>query len=322
MPLNCEGMPIEGIDRIKITLNPILNNKMEDQLRKHIGIHIHPKNHYKIEHSHYFGDWYFLTIQCQMIDLTKDIRMSIARGIHYLILNNILQIPHVSELFIVNHLDLFVHNIKEIEFYFDFTSGAVNVVNKDLFIDVNGTLYSADYVNRVNKPVRKSIMKYYNHAESLKARNHTNHDLIDANPYKWRIEYSLTKQNCPYRSIENLRGDYETLMHKRFIPLLAVYYRRFFGGNVIVDATGHPYFSAIYQKSQNTTMRYFDGSLKKDRRAKPFEIGIVELDSYRNALQTPFDTRIISENKEDERMYLNSFWASIYGAPCTKETWL
>ncbi|GHV72655.1 hypothetical protein AGMMS49928_29930 [Spirochaetia bacterium] len=80
MLLNAEGLPIEGIDKITVTLNPSISFFIKTEKP-----YTDYKHDIRLDQVFYYGSWSFLTIQGQKIDPTIDIRFSIAKAIYELI---------------------------------------------------------------------------------------------------------------------------------------------------------------------------------------------------------------------------------------------
>jgi hypothetical protein len=258
MLLNAEGLPIEGIDKITVTLNPSASYFIETEKP------YTDKTHYiRLDQVFYYGTWPFLTIQCQKIDPTMDIRFSIAKAIHELIEKKILVFPMDLPLgFIDMNLHYFVSNIKEIEFYFDFRSSNIQILQPELLNRDNTSFYSKDYRSYPNRSTRKSFLEIYDHAESLKADRHIPWKNIDENLYKLRIEFNLTKYNNRNMTLDDLSGNYDKVI-SRYTPYLAVLYSRYFYGNVIVTDFEHPHFNKMYQLASKGLKRYTGNELEK-----------------------------------------------------------
>jgi len=264
MLVNAEGLPIEGIDRIEITLNPELNYFIIPQNK-----YIDPKHYLHLRRTNKYGIWWFLDIQAQFINnYLYDIRAAIAKSIYILIEKRFLDFPYsIDYQFIYTFLDYFVYVVREIEFYFDFEPKMINVINNEELIKYKDTLYSVDRRLYKNKPARKSILEDYNHNDKLKSFNQIQHKDIFSNKYSQRIEFRLTKYNCPYRTLENLMGSQHNII-TRYIPYLAILYHNFFLRSIFINPIDHPYFSNILLLSQREIKRY-RGPLGKKETHKP-----------------------------------------------------
>jgi hypothetical protein len=252
MLVNAEGLPIEGIDKIEITLNPELFFFINRE-----KIFIDAKKHLSLRFAYKYGAWYFLDIQAQIIKQNNyDIRSTIAYSIYKLMETGFIDFPcEVSYIFVYNYLDFFVNEIREIEFYFDFKPEMIQIANPAVLFSCKETLYSNDRRKYENRPARKSFISIYDRTDHLLKVNQLPHNIIKTNKYSRRIEFRLTKYNCPYRTINNLTGtQHDVIM--RHIPYMAILYRRFLANNVIVSPNEHPYFTNIYALAQDGRTRY------------------------------------------------------------------
>lgn len=274
MLVNAEGLPLEGIDKIEITLNPELNFFINPQKRN-----IDPKHYLHLRSTYKYGTWWFLDIQAQFIyGFSFDIRAAIANSIYKLIEKEFIVFPYpVNYQFIYSFLDFFVYEIREIEFYFDIKPEMVKIINYDKLLKCGDTFYSVDRRLYKNKPPRKSILENYDRKEKLLCLNQISHESIITNNYSQRIEFRLTKYNCPYRTLNNLIGSQDNIITK-YTPYLAILYHRFFEHNIIINPKDHPHLTNILFLSNNKLERY-RGVLEKRKIHKPSE---KELIFFRN----------------------------------------
>jgi hypothetical protein len=102
MLVNAERLPLEGIDRIEITLNPELNYYINSKKRN-----IDPKHYLHLRTASKYGIWWFLDIQAQFIfECFYDIRTAIAKSIYKLIEKGFIDFPHpINYEFIYTSLD-------------------------------------------------------------------------------------------------------------------------------------------------------------------------------------------------------------------------
>jgi hypothetical protein len=191
------------------------------------------------------------------------IRYSIAEALFELIEQKVIVLPVLLPLsFIFVHLEFFVYNIKEIEFYFDFQQRTIHIVNPDGLFQYKGTTYSTDYRSNIDRPRRISLLKMYNKAKALKAQRRISWETIANNPYKARLEFRLTMYNSPDRSLANLDGS-ATDVIRRYTPYLAtLYYRQFFG-KVTADTFEHPLFGEILDMAAEGKSRYRGHEIEK-----------------------------------------------------------
>ncbi|GHT63819.1 hypothetical protein FACS1894110_02320 [Spirochaetia bacterium] len=258
MLLNAEGLPIEGIDKITVTLNPLASCFITTERPYTDNMH-----YIRLDQVFYYGKWAFLTIQSQRIDHTLDIRCSIAKAIYELIEKKILVFPiDIPLIFIYMKLDYFVYNIKEIEFYFDFIEGNIHILQPELLNQIGTSYYSSDYRSSKNSHTRKSLLEVYDHAGNLVRLNQTSRKKLKENPYTKRIEFNLTKYNSPNMTLSDLSGNYDEVII-RYTHYLAVLYSRYFYGNVIVNDFEHYHFNKIYQLAAKGRKRYTGNELEK-----------------------------------------------------------
>jgi hypothetical protein len=190
----------------------------------------------------------------------------------------------ITEEFILKHIGLFVIGIKEIEFFFDFHPKNITVNLDDVLtfntsnstfhryfseykrkkqsqkavVICDSTLYSSDYIPYS----RHSTLIYYDRTKSLLRQNQIKHSVINAFPYRNRIEFRLTRKGSQYLAIENINGNYDEIIH-RFIPLLGIQYYKYFYDVIYVNSNEHPYFTAIYEKAKEERKRYTQKDLLK-----------------------------------------------------------
>jgi len=293
MLVNAEGLPIEGIDRIEITLNQELNNFINPQKRN-----VDPKHYLHLRSVYKYGTWWFLDIQAQYIyKYSYDIRAAIANSIYTLFEKGFINFPYpINYQFVYTFLDYFVYEVREIELYFDFEPEMIKVINRDELLKYGNTLYSVDRRLYKNKPPRKSILEDYNRTEKLINYNQISHKDIFLNKYSQRIEFRLAKYNCPYRTLGNLIGSQHDIL-TRYIPYLAILYYRFFKSSIIVNSKDHPYFTNILLLSKNEIVRY-RGSLEKITTHKPSQNEIIFFSNLRNMqlLKSGYNLNIILNN--------------------------
>jgi len=298
MILNAEKLPIEGIDRLEITLNPELNYFINPEKR-----YIDSKNYLKVRPTYKFGTWWFLDIQAQFIfNYYYDIHACIANSILKLINNGFINFPcPINYSFIYCNLDFFVYEIRELEYYFDFEPEMINEININELNEYKGTLYSVDRRTYHNKPARKSMLEDYDHNERLNKVNQVPYQEIISNKYSKRIEFRLTKQNCPYRTLNNLRGtQHDVLM--RYTPYMGILFHRYFSRNILINPKNHPYFSNILFLSKEEKERY-RGPLEK---RLPHKESQSEIDFY----ETMKKMKIIKSGYDVKQMLSYIFQSS------------
>jgi hypothetical protein len=120
----------------------------------------------------------------------------------------------------------------------------------------NETIYSNDYA----KGRHTSILIMYNRAEHLKKMNKTAYKLIDSYPYKTRIEFKLCLNNLGAVMLPDIpSGTHETLISD-LTGFLAIVYKKYFLGNIIVDSPEHIHLSKIIKSANNTLYYTYRGT--------------------------------------------------------------
>jgi hypothetical protein len=243
MLLNAESLPVEGIDRLQLRLNENLHNFIDISMMKHIN----SQRYINLKYSNFYRLHWYLTIQSQRINLSN-IRMGISEIVLELINKKFINFPVTITLqFIYQNLDWFISEVREIEFYFDFYPTAINIINKDRLLYYNDSIYSPDWRKNKNKANRKSNIIIYYRKPYLLSINQMRHNRIMENNYCRRIEFRLCKNNCPYRTINNLIGNYSQIIIN-YSSLLSTLFYRHFNNDVIINTNTneHPYFTIIY----------------------------------------------------------------------------
>jgi hypothetical protein len=252
-------IPIEGIDKIKVFLNPFLVDYNKLKVAKHID----PQNQLTLHQSGWFTS---LAIHAEFFNPMGDYYLTIAMAVHELIKKEIITFPDCffTPMFVYRHLDWFVIGVQEVEFYFDIKPDNINVAgdaveNGDL-IKVDHGYYTRDY--KKGKHKRKSIGVIYDKAEKNRHDNHIKHEIIEEYPYKTRLEFRLTNRNCGYLNLKNFRGDYLTII-KHFRVFLAIQYGLYFDNCVKISGRNNKQLGRIEKKSVNAGQRYRGKELKK-----------------------------------------------------------
>jgi hypothetical protein len=196
----------------------------------------------------------------------------------YININEVNYNKHISFEFIQENLDLFVYRIKELEIFFDFKPESVSINEEALKQELartdrkpsikmyNDTIYSNDFRK---KPKRTSILAYYNRAEHLKKQGQIKYKLIDAYPYKERIEFRLNLNNyygnryLPYSCY--CLGNINQII-TGFSDILVQIYKKYFYGIINIHSTEQPRFTQIYEAVKTAKIRYRGNNLSKVQR--------------------------------------------------------
>ncbi|GHU99963.1 hypothetical protein FACS189483_09740 [Spirochaetia bacterium] len=272
---------LEGIDKIQLKLNENLSPVKRFKLNKYGNeLNIIKKN----SSAEFRSGAYYLNIHGEFIDhsdtlyvtITKALLVCIQEGVFSLGGDND-NIPLIEYnlYFIRKNIELFIDTtISEIEFCFDFMPNSI-IIKGPFIICQKMTGINIQYINYKKLSIKerlktRKLLKYKYTFYSLDDngglrhstiaiynRNLKLHDkkteyksiLIDANIYSQRIEFRLT--NKAYRkllSIENMKGDYKTVV-EWFSPTLVNRFYTFFYGLVdIIDDGQHPIFQSIYKE--------------------------------------------------------------------------
>jgi hypothetical protein len=255
-----------GIDKVKVLLNPCFLNPL-------MPWHIRPDNALTL-HKHY-GKVY-LCVHAEYFNPFFDYRISIANAIYELIEKKVIDFlvnrdyAFITQMFIYQFLEWFVLGISQVEIYFDFPEGKVSInpdaiMNGDMtqFVDDDGnpqeTFYTGDYI----PGKRRSSFCVYNRQEKLIHDRHLNHKDIESMDVEYRIEARLTKENCPFLSLNNLSGNYETIF-KKYLPFLAVLFTNHLSSSVTAIGRHNAYYSRLERKALEGKTKYFsNGKLAK-----------------------------------------------------------
>jgi hypothetical protein len=255
---NAEGLPIESIDRIQITLNQKLNSFINFDKRN-----IDARKYLRPWYSNKFGMRWFIDIQAQKINLC-DIRFSIASALQTAIEKGFIELPlKLPFLFIYTNLDFFISKVRQIELAFDFKSDDITIIDPSLLNQYETTFYSSDFRRRDGRQTRYSLIDLYYRNDYLLKTNKISHDVIKSNPFSWRIEFLIAANNNSNRlTLDNLSGSYHDVIN-RYIPYLAIIYHNYFYNKVKVDTNNHPYFEKIYSLAGGDRKRYTGSDLGK-----------------------------------------------------------
>jgi hypothetical protein len=291
-------IPIEGIDKIKVSLNPFFINYAN---KKH---HIDPQNRLTL---HKAGCFTLLAIHAEFCNPLIDYRMNIALAIYELIKAEVIAFPDEGPLtlgFVYHNLDWFICGVQELEFYFNIRPSNITVdegavENGDLvkYHNTLDTLYTPDH-NEKGKNKRKSIgIIYDKEAKDLKD-NHIKHETLEQHPYKMRLEFRLNSMNCNYLSLNNLRGNYKEII-KRYCGYLGIQYGLYFRDCVKITGRDNKQLKRIEAKSKDAGQRYRGKELEK---TPPIKVSARDADSEgREQMQTMLRRRFYSELENTEK---------------------
>jgi hypothetical protein len=283
---------LEGIDKIKVMLQPAIYHLLDEgkgkQIDSRTGISlVHSSAQFPADDPDilfYTKPYIYLNIQGECIDHTRNMKQNISSALMLLIRKDVLKLdfgPSLRNDAIYDNLHLFIRGINEVEFFADFRPECIRIAENTEIIETSdrpafnrfkklpindraGTLihYKDTYYSYDYKDNRDSTIIFYNRAERLLEQGNVYpKKVIEANPYKMRIEFRLKKNNS-YKvlAIENLNGNYLDIFNS-YMGLLTVRFRKYFYGLVLVDSTEHPLFNLIYKGAEQ------DGKIRNTKSA-------------------------------------------------------
>jgi len=215
------NVPPAGIDTISIWICPDLiknhsffheNGNNNESINLRIKRYIDQKTK-KILQTNYFMD-----IQAEAINYNWNIRGQIFHYIHCLFKSSILGFNNnFDEAFVID----FVNNNFNSLFTLDFLDFYFDIREEDAVIlgEINQQYPNTQYC-------KDGRIKTYNRQKRLKQKNNLPHELINQIPLPRRIEFHLKKRTCPYLSIDNLDGNFNTVF-RRYLFFLARKWRKY-----------------------------------------------------------------------------------------------
>jgi hypothetical protein len=246
----------EGIDKIKVILNPMLVNK--DIAKNYFD----PHNRLTV---HQAGAFTALSIHEEWFNPFFDYQIQIARAIYELVKQKVLNFPDTPfTLYVIyTNPSFFIISTVGVEFYFDFKKENICGYEEMSTAHIDkakeeGLLYryhktneggiktptETYYSNDVNNS-RKSIFTLYNRMKKLLHDN--NKDTIENIKEKQneiRCEIRLTRINSPYLNWDNFKGTYRNIIN-RFLPYLSVIYTNHICGLFAVKGKDNKQFNKI-----------------------------------------------------------------------------
>jgi hypothetical protein len=246
----------EGIDTIKVVLNPILVNT-ENVWKYH--------DPYKRLTFHHSGAFITLSIHAEWFIPFLDYQIQIAMAIHEIIKNKVLTFPdNIFTLYtIYTNPSFFFTSIVCAEFYFDYKKEDIwgyeemSTTNRDkakeegllyryTFINEDGdTEITNTYYTNDNTETKKSIFCLYNRKEKLL---HDNNKDTAENIKKYqneiRCEIRLFSGHPNYLLWDNFKGTYRNIIN-RFSDYLSVIYGNHICGLFNVKGNENKQFKKI-----------------------------------------------------------------------------
>jgi hypothetical protein len=269
----------EGIDKIKVLLNPALINK------ENVWKYFDPYNRLTL---HQAGPYTALSIHVEWFNPFFDYQIQISMAIHEIIKKKVITFPDtIFTLYtIYTNPSFFFVSIVCAEFYFDYKKDNIWGYEEMSTVDKNkaekeGLLYRYTFINEDgnsettntfytngNTDSKKSVFCLYNRKEKLL---HDNNKDTAENIKKYqneiRCEIRLFSYNSSYLQWENFRGSYKNIIN-RFIPYLAVIYNNHICGLFRVKGKENKQFNKIISLSQKEQIiRYRGNKLHEAKKA-------------------------------------------------------
>jgi hypothetical protein len=264
----------EGIDKIKVLLNPLLLNKEK------VNHFFDPMNKLSLKQA---GSFTALSIQAEWFNPYFDYQPQIANAIYQLVKCGVLDfpdIPYLTLLCIFKYPYSFILNIVEVEFYSDFKKEN-SIINQELVTNNldeakrKGFFYQ--YHNNVNgKPMPTetyysphfnniSEFIFYNKLEKSKTvdNNKTTHKVLDQYQNELRAEFKLDSQNTDFLHWDNFRGNYLQIFKRHMDNLATIYYNKV-NGIINFKCKENPNFKKVITKAiKNKPQKYNGKKLNK-----------------------------------------------------------
>ncbi len=249
--------PQSGIDKIKILINQsLITEKYIEAVKINNPYTLYPGNNSICLEKR--GRYYLVILNQEYFNFKMDILAQINNAMVILVQNGFLLMT--PEAMTGNALAYIVH-ITEIEFYFDnerkhlWVPSTKSSVNLDeakeqwLFFQYctegnqTSTYYSNDYMPTTpNKAAIPSTITIYDKElrdlSTIVLKKGQTRDLAESmirnHPWKTRLEFRLSRDNCSYLALQNLNGSYAQVL-RRYKELLAVLYNRYCYNIIIYD---------------------------------------------------------------------------------------
>lgn len=264
--------PQSGIDKIKILINQsLITEKYIEAVKINNPFTFYPGNNSICLEKQ--GKHYLVILNQEYFNLEINIFSQVNNAILILVQNGFLQITPESML--GNGLSYIIH-ITEIEFYFDNKRKHLWVPSNKTSVNLNqakdnwiffqycneggptATYYSYDYTASTdNKAAIPSTISIYDkELRDLRTivlkKGQTREEvesIIKAHPWKTRLEFRLSRKNCPYLALQNLNGNYFQVLG-RYKELLAVLYNRYCFDVITYDKRSNPALDRIVTKAE------------------------------------------------------------------------
>lgn len=154
-------------------------------------------------------------------------------------------------------MDYFVFYVSELEFFFDFLPQDIHIDPKEDDPDISDDekLFKKPYpTTYYTKGTKDDIGIIYDRYKRLKEVNQISYKEIEDNPYRIRLEFRLSRDNCRFLSIKNLDGNYYEIF-KKHLHLLSSVYTKYFSKSIDISDDKYPCFHELYQESLKGNQR-------------------------------------------------------------------
>ncbi|GHT87135.1 hypothetical protein FACS1894137_13840 [Spirochaetia bacterium] len=279
--------PLEGIDVVKVLLNPYITNisRPYPQLDPHNHLTLHPA-----------GAFHALSIHAEYFNIYEDYQWQIATAIHRLIKRGLITFPDNEQTlpFIYNFPGNFILRIIGLEFYSMFRPENVSLVddaieNGDIVRyydkiakEYTQTFYSAD--GNQAKGRKALVIDYDKSKKDIEKRKVSQKEWA-GNPYKKRLEFRLYSNNCLWLHWYNLRGNYFDIF-KRYSYLLAAIYNNHIYGKIEIKPGETKQFKKMMRKAtaiRDSGACRYQGERLKQMEPIPLELSHPEeITAYQN----------------------------------------
>ena len=284
--------PQSGIDKIKLLLDGnYVTPLFQEAIQKNNPYTLFPAdNSICLEKS---GSYYLVILNQEYFDFEQDILAQINQAILLLINSNFL-IPTEQSMYNGNALSHIIH-ITEVEFYFDnepkhlwvSSNNAADTIDQaklenkfyrymNTGNELTDTYYSCDYTPATeNKSAVPSTVCIYNKQQKdietmVNKKGVTKEQQLQRiynHPWKTRLEFRLSADNCSYLNLANFSGTYFTVLG-RYKELLSILYNRYCAGKIMYDNNTNNCLQRVIRKAEQTKYScYFtnkDGKLQKN----------------------------------------------------------
>ena len=261
--------PCSGIDKIRFVLNPLIVNTTK--------MNTYPTfDHEKKITLHTFGSFAYVEIHAEYFNPCINYITQIANVITILAERGIITwgTSFIEKYFIYEHIDYFVYYLAELEFFFDFIPQDIHIDPKEDDPEVSDDeklLKKPFPTTYYTKGTKDNVGIIYDRYEKLKSTNQISHKKIESNPYRIRLEFRLSRDNCRFLSLRNIDGNYYQIF-QNYLHYLSSLYTKHFRRSLDIADEKYPCFHELYQESlkgyKRTRGKLQDGSITKEEKER------------------------------------------------------